>query len=121
MKIANVYDVPLKQLDSGEKVQVLLGRHKQHQATNNHTIAVVELASGLTSDPHFHKEREESYLILSGHGKAEIGNNKIELTAGDLVFAKPGERHLFINSGEQPLRYIVVTAPTWSPDDSWQD
>lgn len=120
MKIANVHDVNLKQLDSGEKVQVLLGRHKQHQATSHHTIAVVELTSGLTSDPHFHKEREESYLILSGYGMAEIGDNKIELTAGDLVFAKPGDRHLFVNSGLQPLRYVVITAPTWSPDDSWK-
>lgn len=53
MKIANVHELKLKQLESGEKVQVLLGRHKQHHATNHQTIAVVELAPGLSSDPRY--------------------------------------------------------------------
>ena len=121
MKIANVHELALKQLESGEKVQVLLGRHKQHQATSHHTIAVVELAPGLSSDPHFHKEREESYFIVSGHGTAEIGDLSFELNPGDLVFAKPNARHKFLNSSELPLRYMVITAPTWSPEDSWKD
>ncbi|MGZ3746576.1 MAG: cupin domain-containing protein [Pseudobdellovibrionaceae bacterium] len=120
MKIANVHELTLKQLDSGEKVQVLLGRHPQHQATIHHTIAVVELAAKLSSDPHFHKEREESYFIISGYGIAEIDDQIIQLKPGDLIFAKPRMQHKFINTTEEPLRYMVITAPTWIPEDSWE-
>lgn len=120
MKIANVHELTLKQLASGEKVQVLLGRHQQHQATTHHTIAVVELAPKLSSDPHFHKEREESYFIISGYGLAEIDDQTISLNPGDLIFAKPKMRHKFINTNKEPLRYMVITAPTWSPEDSWK-
>ncbi len=121
MKIANVNELALKQLESGEKVQVLLGRHKQHQATTHHTVTVVELAPGLSSDPHYHKEKEESYLIISGHGRAEIDSQIFDLVPGDLIFAKPNARHKFLCSKEAPLRYLVITAPTWSPEDSWKD
>lgn len=121
MKIANIHKLNLKLLESGEKVQVLLGRHKQHHSTIHQTIAVVELASGLSSDPHYHKEREESYLVIAGNGVAEIGNQIFNLESGDLIFALPNTQHRFRNTSDAPLRYMVITTPTWTPEDSWKE
>lgn len=108
----------LKQLSSGEKLAILVGRHDLHGGTRHHTVVLVELAVGLTSDNHFHRVREESYYFVSGVGIAKIADEFVAVTAGDLVYAAPGERHEFRNTGEQPLRYLVITAPCWSPEDS---
>ena len=104
---------------SGEHFRVLVGRHEKHGAAKHHTVAMVELDPGVTSAPHFHKEREESYFIVSGVGSATIGDETVAVQAGDLVHARPGEKHSFLNSGELPMRYLVITAPSWIPDDSF--
>jgi mannose-6-phosphate isomerase-like protein (cupin superfamily) len=119
MKHVNLKTCPLKESISGEKFQVVIGRHEKHGSTKNHTIAVVEIAIGCNSDIHFHKEREESYYFISGHGLAQIGDNKIEIIAGDLVYAPPLDKHQFFNRGTEPLRYMVITAPSWIAEDSW--
>lgn len=119
MKILNVNNCELKDSLSGEKFQVAIGRHEQHGRTQNHTIAVVELIPGASSDPHFHKEREESYYFISGSGKAIIADQTFAVTSGTLIYASPLEKHHFLNDGTIPLRYLVITAPCWIPQDSW--
>lgn len=119
MKILNVNNCALKDSPSGEKFQVAIGRHEQHGSSTNHTIAVVEIMPGASSDSHFHKEREESYYFISGSGKAYIGNESHDVCPGTLIYASPLEKHQFVNEGSEPLRYLVITAPGWIPQDSW--
>jgi mannose-6-phosphate isomerase-like protein (cupin superfamily) len=104
---------------SGEHFRVLVGRHEKHGATKHHTVVMVELDPGVTSATHFHKEREESYFIVSGAGSATIGGETVSVQAGDLVYARPGEKHSFSNERALPLRYLVITAPSWIPEDSF--
>lgn len=120
MKILNANTCVLKDSLSGEKFQVAIGRHEQHSSTKNHTIAIVEIAPGLSSDPHFHKEREESYYFISGTGKAIVGDQEHLIISGTLIYASPLEKHQFVNDGTDPLRYLVITAPGWIPQDSWK-
>lgn len=110
----------LKAHDSGEKFCVLIGRHETHGGTKSHTIAMVELEPGSSSDPHLHKVREESYFIVSGEGTATIGSETASIQPGDLLYAEPGERHTFQANDFAPLRYLVITAPSWSPEDSFK-
>lgn len=42
------------------------------------------------------------------------------IQAGVLVYAAPSEKHQFIDDGNEPLRYLVITAPSWIPEDSWK-
>ena len=101
-----------------ERVAVLVGRHPNHGASKQQTVAIVELSPGAQSNAHFHKEREETYFILDGQGKALIAGNEIEIQAGDCLFAEPNESHQFIGEGKVPLRYLVLTTPAWVPEDS---
>ncbi|MGE0171851.1 MAG: cupin domain-containing protein [Oligoflexales bacterium] len=106
--------------ESGEHFRVLLGRHEKHGGTRHHTVAMVELDPGATSEPHLHKEREESYFVVNGAGFATIDSETATIKAGDLIYAKPGQKHSFTNKGDSPMRYLVITAPCWSPDDSFR-
>lgn len=119
MKILNAKTCTLKESPSGESFQVAFGRHEQHGSTKNHTIAIVEIAPGRSSDPHFHKEREESYYFISGDGKAIVGDQEHQINSGTLIYASPMEKHEFLNTGTTPMRYLVITAPSWIPQDSW--
>jgi len=95
-----------------------VGRHKSSGEAKEQTVALVSLLPGKFSDAHFHKEREESYFFLTGHGIAEVASVSIEIKAGDLIFTSPGEMHRFINTGSVDLKYLVFTAPAWIPEDS---
>ena len=111
-------DIKFKETPSGELLSILVGRHKSSGEAKQQTVAMISLKSGMSSDPHFHKEREESYFFLEGHGIAKIDQTEISIKTGDLIFAAPGERHQFKNAGQSELRYIVFTAPSWIPEDS---
>ena len=103
---------------AGERFAILVGRHAAHGESAQHTLALVELAPGATSGEHFHAEREESDYLLEGAIEATIGGHEFRAAAGDLLSAKPGERHHFQNDGEKPARYLVITAAAWVPEDS---
>jgi mannose-6-phosphate isomerase-like protein (cupin superfamily) len=120
MRITNLNDCVLNGPDTGEKFCVVVGRHERHGSHKHHTIAVVEILAGISSEEHFHKEREESYLVLSGTGRARIDGVCADIKPGDLISAGPSQTHQFTNHGSEPLRYIVITAPSWSPSDSWK-
>lgn len=97
-----------------------MGRHERHGASKTHTVGIVRLKPSQSSDPHFHKEREESYYFLSGTGIAEVGEKTVEVQKGDLIHAMPGEKHQFKSSSSDPLEYLIITAPSWVPEDSWK-
>jgi mannose-6-phosphate isomerase-like protein (cupin superfamily) len=105
---------------SVEKMSILVGRHAKHGSSKTHTVAIIELAPGASSDPHFHKEREESYYFIEGRGRSIVDQQVVSVKKGDLIHTFPGEQHSFVNTEDLPLRYLVITAPAWVPTDSWK-
>jgi mannose-6-phosphate isomerase-like protein (cupin superfamily) len=49
----------------------------------------------------------EVYLVARGHGLAEVDGKRIRLRAGDMLVIEPGERHTFIESSHDYLRFVV--------------
>lgn len=111
-------DIEMKNTPSSELFSVLVGRHESTGAAKKQTVAIVEVPTGMKSDSHYHKKREESYYFLSGVGLAKIEDTEAKVKAGDLVFTKPGQAHEFINTGDINLTYLVFTSPQWIPEDS---
>lgn len=111
-------DINLKETPAGELFSVLVGRHASTGASKFQTVAMVALPPDKSSDPHFHKEREESYFFLQGYGIAIVDSSEVSIKAGDLVFSSPGEKHQFKNTSNEELRYLVFTTPQWIPEDS---
>lgn len=99
------------------EVCLLSGKTPELGSFEKHTVAIVKLPASSKLDQHFHKEREESYLVLSGSGSITIDGKRIDITSGDLVSVAPGEIHLLEASQNQSLEYVVITAPAWILED----
>ena len=62
-----------------------------------------------TTEHHLHHYEDECLYVLAGRGTAYIGDDQIEVNAGDFLgYRKGGLAHSITNSGDSPLRCIVV-------------
>jgi mannose-6-phosphate isomerase-like protein (cupin superfamily) len=74
------------------------------------SFRIVEIAAPRPSDkprgPHLHRDFEECIYVLSGRGAmhAESGVQSIE--PGDIVLVPPGEKHMTVNTGQEPLMLL---------------
>ena len=64
--------------------------------------------------------RHEQHGSTKNHTIAIIGDQEHLIVPGTLIYASPLEKHQFINNGPDPIRYLVITAPCWIPQDSWK-
>ena len=116
--IDSVEDVEFKAFPGGDLFSVLVGRHESTGSSKHHTVAIVNLPEGVESDEHFHKEREESYFIITGSGSGVIDGKVFPVQRGSLVYTKPNEKHKFVNEGKEEFKYLIITSPVWIPEDS---
>ncbi|MDJ1420873.1 MAG: cupin domain-containing protein [Candidatus Methanoperedens sp.] len=68
------------------------------------------LEPGQSIQPHYHPESEEIYYILSGYGIMTIGDEKQEISRGDVVYIPASAPHTLLNTGSVPLRFMTVSA-----------
>lgn len=57
---------------------------------------------------HFHADREQCFVILSGKGLVEIGANTVEIKAGDILFAPRHVGHGYMATGDEPLKFLEL-------------
>ena len=118
MKVTTITDYPARIGDAeGESVQELLGL--QAGGATSHSLALVTIQPGKSSAPHFHKNSDESYLILSGIASMHIDQAQFELEAGEAVLIEPMEVHQIFNHKDEALTFLAVCVPAWHPDDSF--
>jgi uncharacterized cupin superfamily protein len=72
-------------------------------------VHLVRLEQGRTSSVHhFHHHDEEWVYILSGQGVAEIGDEKLDVGAGDFMgFVAGSLPHSLVNPNAEDLVYLV--------------
>jgi mannose-6-phosphate isomerase-like protein (cupin superfamily) len=118
MIITKITDYPARLGDAaGETVQELLGL--QAGGATSHSLALVTIQPGKSSVPHFHKNSDESYLILSGIASMHIDQAQFELETGEVVLIEPMEVHQIFNHRDQALTFLAVCVPAWHPEDSF--
>ena len=61
---------------------------------------------GFTTRHHHHEN--ETFLILSGSGRMQIGAESAELSAGDVVLIPALSHHRLDNTGAGPLRFVSI-------------
>jgi len=101
----------------GEIIQEILGA--KTGGVQSHSLAEVTIPPGKSSTPHFHKQSEESYLILSGKATLVIDQETFELFSGDACLIQPQEVHQIANHSDEDLIFIAVCVPAWQPYDSF--
>lgn len=81
------------------------------------SIARARVEPGVTTRWHRLKGITERYLIISGQGRVEIGEQPPqEVTAGDIVFIPPMCRQRITNIGAEDLIFLAVCSPRFIQD-----
>ncbi len=74
----------------------------------NFAMRVIEIAGRGERIPLHRHDYEHEIFILNGVGSALSPDGDRPVRAGDFVFVLPGEEHGFLNTGEEPFRFICV-------------
>jgi mannose-6-phosphate isomerase-like protein (cupin superfamily) len=69
--------------------------------------------------PHYHANSDEHLYVLSGTGIFWMGDaaNRVEFSAGDLLFFKRGTVHAMPELHTQPVVFLAIDTPRRDPQD----
>ena len=71
------------------------------------TMRVFEVEPGSSTPSHSH-EWEHEVFILSGKGVLAGEQGAMPINKEGIIFVAPHEPHCFVNTGNEPLRFICV-------------
>ncbi len=57
---------------------------------------------------HAHKQNEEIYGVLAGHGQATIDGEEVELAAGDWLRVAPAAKRQFRAADNEGITYVCI-------------
>lgn len=81
------------------------------------SLAEEVLPVGRAVGRHHHLLTEEIYYILQGRGRMTIGSEVREVAAGDAVYIPLNEAHTLENTGDEPIRLLLVCGPAYTYED----
>jgi mannose-6-phosphate isomerase-like protein (cupin superfamily) len=81
------------------------------------SLAEEVLPAGAAVGRHHHLETEEVYYLLEGRGRMTVGGEARDVAAGDAIFIPRGATHTLENTGDAPLRLLLVCGPAYSQAD----
>jgi quercetin dioxygenase-like cupin family protein len=73
---------------------------------------------GAKHDIHRHPNAEEVEYIVSGSGVAQVGDENVEIAAGELVFVPTNEYHGFHNTSDGETVMVWTYAPAASLEEA---
>ncbi len=69
------------------------------------------LEPGQTQQPHDHADQDKFYYVVEGIGRFWLGQEQIEATTGEVIWAPAGLIHGVTNEGPTRLTLLVGIAP----------
>jgi mannose-6-phosphate isomerase-like protein (cupin superfamily) len=100
----------------GSTINELL--HPKHDRVRGMSIAEATVAAGARTHPHRHRAGEEVYYTLSGEGVLQLGGRQERMQPGSIHLIEPGVDHSVTALADAPLRFLCVTAPPYSHEDT---
>jgi quercetin dioxygenase-like cupin family protein len=65
---------------------------------------------------HYHNESRQFFYVLSGAAILETEGRKHEIPAGSGFEVAPGVQHKFMNTSDQDVVWLVISAPSTRTD-----
>jgi mannose-6-phosphate isomerase-like protein (cupin superfamily) len=101
--------------DDGERVYV--GRDPvriklSQEAPGRLAMITQEVSPGTTIPVHLHEREDEIIFIQSGEGEATLGERRVALAAGSMLFVPQGTWHGGRNTGRDVLMWIAIYSPS---------
>ena len=84
-------------------------------------VAVWELDPGASEGRHTHGEErplEELYYFIEGQGVMWMGDDEVEVSAGEAILAPAGIDHGLRNTGGRPMRLVIVWGTPSDQEDN---
>lgn len=80
------------------------------------SVTITRVTPGSVSKQHAHSRSEQIWIVERGSGMLLLmgDKNQAELRTGDIIRTPPGDSHGIVNTGNEPLVYLAITAP---PED----
>ena len=71
------------------------------------TTRIVTIAPGTRMKPHWHHV-EEAMMVLEGEGRAILGDQEMDIKAGETLLGPANVKHGFHNTGSAPMKLAVA-------------
>lgn len=93
--------------------------HPDFSGAVNQSLAEARLGPGEETIAHLHRRSEELYRFVSGRGRMRLGDEGLEIGAGDTVVIPAGVPHKLWNlSTERDLVLLCCCAPAYQDSDT---
>jgi mannose-6-phosphate isomerase-like protein (cupin superfamily) len=90
------------------------GSNLWFDGTGSHVVQLAEIRPGDRKYLHRHNDAETVWVILDGAGEFYPDRDTVvPVESGMICHAYPGEWHGLGNTGDGPLRYLLVEGPFW--------
>lgn len=66
---------------------------------------------------HRHLTHSEQVVVLAGEGQMQLGQEKLLIKKGDVVFIPKNTLHAVVSTGNIPLKVISIQAPLFDGKD----
>jgi mannose-6-phosphate isomerase-like protein (cupin superfamily) len=83
------------------------------------SLAEATVPAGSATQRHYHKQSEEFYFILEGHGLMEINGETQGVGPGDAILIPRHAWHQITASSSSALRLLCCCAPPYAHDDTY--
>lgn len=80
------------------------------------SIARARVPAGGSTRHHHLVDVTERYLVQSGEGDVEIGDEVFPVRSGDAVLIPPGVRQRVTNTGSGDLVFLAICTPRFRPE-----
>lgn len=119
MTIINRANAKVINTPHGSEIRPLIDRTTS--AITQCSLAEEVLPPGCAVTPHHHRQLEEVYYILEGHGVMTVGDSEQEVRAGDAVYIPRDHRHTLSNTGTEAMKILLVCGPAFFYEDEIKD
>src|SRR5262249_994685 len=111
MIVADLSKIAGRIYPARRRTQNLVGGMSPIQA-RNFAMGKVTLEPNGGQVPWHNQEQEEIYFIVEGTGEMCLGEERMEVQAGQAVYIPPAVFHQLTNTGSTPMRMIYCYGPS---------
>jgi len=84
----------------------------QAESEGAYVVIVGMFPPGQPAPPlHVHPHTDEAFYVADGDATFQLGDRELPVTAGGLVFVPRGMPHTVWNSGDRPVRGLILVSP----------